>query len=304
MSEQINGAATPPPMPSFPIMTPERFSTARHAVIEAIRNDIGARPTLESFIENEVSRTDERIVKILIGGVFLCLAISFWISSGKMIAATHTVLGDLPIHYPVIGSAWVFVSTFGMVLLGEIATMLLMLVAALIVDSPRVRIFLRVLAGLTAMLGVVANVSVTLQYPNQQMFVFQMMITIAMPIMVLALSYTLEQILIKNSERRYEAIINHRAACRDYDMVFADPSRFGEFDHRLILQVQSDLKNTQGKAAWYKHWSAQPGALAQIAQMECHVHSGDGLTPLEQNPFLALTASLPPSSLLPLLSSE
>jgi hypothetical protein len=211
----------------------ERWEAAHTLACEQIRTD-APEPLFEHYVRGMVSKYPPIVIKGLVAALLVLALGALFVSAGKQMIATDFVLSDL-VQYGRVGSTWVDMSLLVTLLLGEIGALTFGLGAAIF--SGRVgKVIFRTAAIGSASLAVFSNITVTAIHPIPQAIVYQVLLTIGPPILVLAIGYFFERLLLSTLEARGTARQEWQTDHDAWEMVQRAPKTHP--DYKLIFQRQ------------------------------------------------------------------
>jgi hypothetical protein len=274
----------------FPILTTDRYLTAVDNAAALVRERLQARAT--------GSRYPKWFTRSVIAGLLLVMGSSFFISSGKQIAAFGMVFDDLPNKFNHLSSGWAGFSIVFMLLMSEAGAVLFLVASGTIGESaPPViilgrrvnftKIAFRLFALLCASYAIASNITITALDPVQKVSFIQWMASIGIPLTVLGLSMLLERIVIDaigadNDRKALVADPTLHEAYKSilYDCLWTELNRYKAQRGLLESMVETDSR--------YKRWIIS-------GEYAAHQDAEDMLSIEASNPFLAA----PPQALQP-----
>lgn len=181
-------------------------------------------------------------------GIVLILVASgaFWISAGKQIVASDMAMGYLT-DSSRLSASYVSIAIVCGLLFGELGTFLFGLASA-IYDGQAVKMVFRVAALVCAAFAVISNVTVTALHVHQQQDIaaYVWFITVAAPVLVLALSLALERQVLAVLDERAKAATEFEIARRAFDGWRLNPASHPDYQRYLCLRVMEVYRRKLG----------------------------------------------------------
>lgn len=218
---------------SFPLLTNDRYQTAYTDAENNARKHIH-KPDFDQFSNTGVQLYPAWFSR-LIGGLLLAvLVFSFWVSAGKQIATAGMVLDDLPGDYAHLSTLWSSVGIIAALLLSEAGAVFFLVVAGTLTNRSRAgSLIVRSFAILCAGIAVIANVTITQMHPVPDALAYQWLITVGVPLIVLGLGYTAEQIIVSSLHARALQTAAYNAAMVKYEQLYNDPTQLQDWGRYL-----------------------------------------------------------------------
>ena len=277
----------------FPLLTTERYLNAVESARDTIRRRVQA-PTPEQFKGVSVSAYPAWFSRSIIGALALVMLASFFISSGKQVAAFGLVYDDLPGRFSHLSPLWSGLSIVFMLLMSEAGAVLFLVAAGTIGEiAPPVRVWrwsvnltkliFRLFALLCAGYAVASNISITVLNPAASVGFVQWLSAIGIPLTVLGLSMLLERIVIDALHAANEQKARLAKAQLDYETVVNEPQKheyynralfdalYGEMvrykaDRERLGDVLAMVESDQGAKKWLV--ASEYQAHAQMAEFD------------------------------------
>ncbi len=284
----------------FPILTTERYLNAVETAKDLIRKRVQP-PQLTQFRSTSVSVYPTWFSRSIIGALFVVMASSFFISSGKQVAAFGMVFDGLPDNFNHLSSLWANLSIVFMLLMSEIGAVLFLVASGTIGEvAPPVtvlgksinvtKLIFRLFALLCAGYAIASNISITVLDPVAKVSFIQWMASIGIPLTVLGLSMLLERIVIdalhasNEQKARYErAVIDFEAVVNSpekhehfnrvlFDALFAEMTRYSA-DRKRLGDVLSVVETSQDAKRWLVSSEYQAHQEAALFSLEAGANS-------------------------------
>lgn len=292
----------------FPILTTDRYLAAVQSAFDIVKERI-QEPDPKHYTDSASGRYPKWFTRAVIAGLLLVMASSFFISSGKQIAAFGMVFDDLPGKFNHLSSGWAGLSIVFMLLMSEAGAVLFLVASGTIGESaPPIialghrinltKITFRLFALLCASYAIASNITITELDPVQKVSFIQWLASIGIPLTVLGLSMLLERIVIDAIGASNERKVRYEKALNDYQAVVFDPTLHDAYKNILADCLWVELSRLKANRELleplvrsdprYKRWIASSEYAAQEA-------TDDALRIEASNPFLLE----PPATLLP-----
>jgi hypothetical protein len=224
----------------FPILSTERYLNVVAKTHEQVRNQL-QMPVLATFTAQTVSKYPRWFTVLTLTALTAVLLLSFWVSSGKQIAAMGLILDHLPAKYSHLSTLWADVSIGAMMLLSELGAILFLVASGTVAaDSQRVTIWrltfrpsvwlLRFFAGLCAAFAILSNISITILDPVPSVALLQLLVSGGIPAIVLGLGVLLEMIITESLRSRNEVKAAFQTALNEYQAIHADPTKHASYN--------------------------------------------------------------------------
>lgn len=235
----------------FPILNTERYLNAVEAAKEIIRRRI-QMPTVQQFKQTSISAYPAWFSRAIIIALVVVMLSSFFISSGKQVAAFGLVFDTLPDNFNHLSTVWSNLSIVFMLLMSEIGAVLFLVASGTVAElAPTIRVFrrdlnvtkwiFRLFALLCAGYAIASNVSITVLDPVAKVGFIQWLASIGIPLTVLGLSMLLERIVIDALHASNEQKARHEKALADYETVVNDPTKHEYYNRALFDTLYAEI---------------------------------------------------------------
>jgi len=208
---------------------------AKQQVINAL-----TKPRLDDYTKESMNSIPTGLYR----GIIVLLAIvaiaAFWTSAGKQISATAMLLDPVVKTSEHLSQFWADVSVIGMLAIGELGTILFSAVCSVLAEDKFKVIVFRVASIGCAMFAVLANVTITMRY-DEGSTVYAWFVTLAPPLIVIAVGLVIENLLLRSVKARSEAQRAYDIALRDYDYYRARPDLHPSFNQRWYSAIYDEL---------------------------------------------------------------
>jgi len=248
---------TPPPLTRSQWLDCE--DKARSAVIASIPKPEKAQFEVENF-----AAYPRWLTLALTIGLLIVAAGALYVSAGKQLAAGDIVLKSVLTHTDRVNEFWVSTGLIVLVVMGEIGALTFGLSAGLLAQTRTAKRVFRAFMVMSAAIALLANISMTASYPQNEVIVFQWFITILAPSLVLGVGFVFENLLMQELEKRAARIKAFNDAVQFYHAVLRDPKTAlpERYQNELVYAVgealRDNCKTADGKkGALYKRYLEQ-----------------------------------------------
>ena len=216
--------------------------------VKAAKDEIKAgaeQPRLDEFLRASAPRYPAWLTKLT--GVLLAFIAggALFVSAGKQLAAADVVLTNVADHSARVSAFWVSVGLIVLLLVGEVGALVFSLSASIFGRSAGARRVLRAFAYASASIALVANVSMTLAYPTQDVWLFQILVTVLPPSFVLGVGLTAENMLMQYLEARAAAVERFELAMARFQAAQTDPEKHPDYWQVLPRHVIQAVRAAQ-----------------------------------------------------------
>ena len=232
---------------------------ARSAVIASIPKPEKAQFEVEHFAAYPRWLTIALTIGLLVVAVG-----ALYVSAGKQLAAGDIVLKSVLTHTDRVNEFWVSTGLIVLVVMGEIGALTFGLSAGLLAQTRTAKRVFRAFMVMSAAIALLANISMTASYPQNEVIVFQWFITILAPSLVLGVGFVFENLLMQELEKRAARIRAFNDAVQFYHAVLRDPKTAmpERYQSELVYAVgealRDNCKTADGKRGHlYKRYLAQ-----------------------------------------------
>ena len=175
------------------------------------------------------SQYPPRLIGIVVVMLLIVALAALYISAGKEIAVVDTVMRDLVSYYPRLTAAYIEVAIIGVLLLAELGALLFGL-ASRVLASRRVHgQLMRAFQLACVTVAIVGNMTITLSHPVVEAIVFDWVLTLGAPLLVIGIGAIIEELLATWLLARQQAIRDFNQALNVYQSAMADPESHPDF---------------------------------------------------------------------------
>jgi hypothetical protein len=289
----------------FPMLTTERYFNAVATAKEALKKHI-APPNIEQFKSTASAAYPAWFSRSIIAALFVVMASSFFISSGKQVAAFGLVFDHLPDRFNHLSALWSNLSIVFMLLMSEVGAVLFLVASGTIGEvAPAVNLFgrsinltkwvFRLFALLCAGYAIASNVSITMLDPVANVSFIQWMASIGIPLTVLGLSMLLERIVIEALKAGTEQKLRYEKAIAVYQATLDDPTKHELYPRYLSDALYAELvrykADREKLTAIQPYLDNDPDAKKWLVASEYQAHKNADALSLESLPQRFLPAA-------------
>ena len=208
---------------------------AKQQVINAL-----SKPRLDDYVRESMSSIPTGLYRALIAMLAVVAIAAFWVSAGKQISATASLLEPVVKTSDHLSQGWADVSVIGMLALGEIGTILFSVACSVLSEDRAKAIVFRVASIGCAMFAILANVTITMR-DNEGSTVYAWFLTLAPPLIVIVVGLVIENLMLRSVKARSEAQREYEIALREYDFYRDKPELHGTFNQRWYSAIYDEL---------------------------------------------------------------
>lgn len=208
---------------------------ARQQVVNGL-----TKPQLDDYVKESMNSIPAGLYRMLIGMLAVVAIAAFWVSAGKQISATASLLDPVVRTSDHLSQGWADVSVIGMLALGEIGTILFSVACSVLSEDRPKAIIFRISSVGCAMFAILANVTITMRY-DEGSTVYGWFLTLAPPLIVIAVGLVIENLLLRSVKARSEAQHAYDVALREYDFYREKPDLHPTFNQRWYSSIFDEL---------------------------------------------------------------
>jgi hypothetical protein len=208
-------------------LTTQRWENARAQAERTIRERL-QEPTRRQFRAGDSEYPPALIVAVIVLMIVVAVA-AFYLSALKEVTVTDITLTTLVNNFQKLTDRNVVIGTLAVLALSEAGSLLFGFASRVISKQARVRMLLRAFQALCVLVAVIANVSITMAHPAPAVAVFDWLITVGAPLLVIGIGLILEELSADWLAANVVSVLAFNSAVKQYQTESAQPDRHSDF---------------------------------------------------------------------------
>lgn len=258
-------------------LTHERWTEVHEQAKQGIRN-LETMPALAHYLRasaEEFPAWLTRLTAVVLGVLAMG---ALFVSAGKQLAAADIVLSNVALHSERVNGLWVSVSLIVLLLVGEIGALAFGIAGGVFGRTKSSRMVFRVFMFASALVALLANVSMTYVHRVPDLELFQWFVTVFAPSIVLGVGLVGENILMAHLERRAEAVRKWQVAMERYQTSQITPEKHEAWSKTLAAHVLQAVRTAQParlRKTFDETLHADPSFRQKVVLRELQLHMSE-----------------------------
>lgn len=224
---------------SIPHLNSNRWEKTIVKAKQQVVNSL-TKPRLEDYVKESFNTASRLQNRVIIGALVVVAIAAFWLSAGKQISATATLLEPVAGDSAHLSRGWSDIGVIASLALGEVGTILFSAACSWLSEDKFKVIIFRVFSIICAMFAILANITITMKY-GEGSTLYGWFLTLAPPLTVIAIGLMIESLLMRSVRSRAEAQHAYDTAMKDYDYYCERPEMHPTYNRRWYEGIFDEM---------------------------------------------------------------